>query len=90
MSQQIDRRRAERRTEADELSPEYLALLEVCGGEMRASDRELLAQRRQSGDAVDPETMVAETARRPAEVEPPSAERGRPARLRADRRSAKP
>ena len=41
MSVQIERRRAERR-QADpdaeeELSPEYLALLEVCGGEIRAS-----------------------------------------------------
>ena len=49
---QIERRKAERRTEEDELSPEYLALLEVCGGEIRASDRELLANRRQSAEAV--------------------------------------
>jgi hypothetical protein len=50
MSMQNERRRAERRqTDAnaeDDLSPEYLALLEVCGGEIRASDRAVLAERR--------------------------------------------
>jgi hypothetical protein len=89
MTEQTERRRAERRTEEDALSPEYLALLEVCGGEMRASDRELLAQRRQSADAVDPEAMVVENARPSGKAEAPSAERGQPARLRLDRRAAK-
>jgi hypothetical protein len=56
MSVQIERRRSERR-QADrdgeeELSPEYLALLEVCGGEIRASDRAVLAERRQAAQAV--------------------------------------
>ncbi len=47
MTPQIERRRAERR--ADESpSPEYLALLEVCGGEIRASDRALLAEWRRA------------------------------------------
>ena len=52
MSVQIERRRAERRQTApspeDDLSPEYLALLEVCGGEIRASDRAALAERREA------------------------------------------
>ena len=50
MSMQNERRRAERRqadaNAEDDLSPEYLALLEVCGGEIRASDRAFLAKRR--------------------------------------------
>jgi hypothetical protein len=49
---QIERRRAERRQpepkQDAELSPEYLALLEVCGGEIRASDRVALAERREA------------------------------------------
>jgi hypothetical protein len=52
MSEQIERRRAERRQAdpkpEDDLSPEYLALLEVCGGEIRASDRAVLAERREA------------------------------------------
>ena len=52
MSVQIERRRAERRqadtNPEDDLSPEYLALLEVCGGEIRASDRAALAERREA------------------------------------------
>ena len=52
MSIQIERRRAERRQAdpkpEDDLSPEYLALLEVCGGEIRASDRAALAERREA------------------------------------------
>jgi len=52
MSIQIERRRAERRQAdpkpEDDLSPEYLALLEVCGGEIRASDRAVLAERREA------------------------------------------
>jgi hypothetical protein len=55
MSVQNERRRAERRqadaNAEDELSPEYLALLEVCGGEIRASDRAVLAERREAMQA---------------------------------------
>jgi hypothetical protein len=55
MSVQIERRRTERRqgepNADDELSPEYLALLEVCGGEIRASDRAALAERREAMEA---------------------------------------
>jgi len=55
MSAQIERRRSERRqgdpSADDELSPEYLALLEVCGGEIRKSDRAALAERREAMDA---------------------------------------
>ena len=52
MSVQTERRRAERRQAdpkpEDDLSPEYLALLEVCGGEIRAGDRAVLAERREA------------------------------------------
>ena len=52
MSVQIERRRTERRQAdpkpEDDLSPEYLALLEVCGGEIRAGDRAALAERREA------------------------------------------
>ena len=41
MSQPTERRRPDRKPE-DELSPEYLAVLEICGGEIRESDRALL------------------------------------------------
>jgi hypothetical protein len=55
MTVQIERRRAERRQADpkpdDDLSPEYLALLEVCGGEIRASDRAVLAERREAMQA---------------------------------------
>ncbi|HSC64549.1 MAG TPA: hypothetical protein VLD35_12990 [Caldimonas sp.] len=55
MSVQNERRRSERRQAGpngdDELSPEYLALLEVCGGEIRATDRAALAERREAMDA---------------------------------------
>ena len=69
MTQQNERRKAERRTEDDALALEYLALLEVCGGEMRASDRAVLAQRRrrmEGADASD-EAKSAETSRLPAD-----------------------
>ena len=56
MSVQIERRRTERRQAdpgaEDDLSPEYLALLEVCGGEIRASDRAVLAERREAAQAA--------------------------------------
>ncbi len=46
MNSQVERRKTSRG--ADEaLSPEYLAVLEVCGGEIRQSDKPLLAERRQ-------------------------------------------
>ena len=48
MSPKIERRQADRRSSDDDLSPEYLALLEVCGGEIRASDRAVLAERREA------------------------------------------
>jgi hypothetical protein len=48
MNQQIERREAERRVSDEDLSPEYLAVLEVCGGEIRAADRAGLAERRRT------------------------------------------
>jgi hypothetical protein len=45
MNDQIERRKTSRG--ADEaLSPEYLAVLEVCGGEIRESDKPILEERR--------------------------------------------
>jgi hypothetical protein len=63
MSVQNERRRAERRQAdadaEDELSPEYLALLEVCGGAIRASDRAALAERREAMQ-VEAQAAIAE------------------------------
>ena len=79
MSIQIERRRAERRQAdpkpEDDLSPEYLALLEVCGGEIRASDRAVLAERREAmqAEAQSPSAVTKkETA---ADAALPSADR---------------
>ena len=80
MSVQIERRRAERRQTApspeDDLSPEYLALLEVCGGEIRASDRAALAERR---EAMQLESQaIAETKKEDAaQAALPAADRRR-------------
>ena len=80
MSVQIERRRAERRqtdpSPEDDLSPEYLALLEVCGGEIRASDRAVLAERRQALQAES--QALAENKKQVAEqVALPAADRRR-------------
>jgi len=79
MSVQIERRRNERRqaepNSEDDLSPEYLALLEVCGGEIRASDRAVLAERREAmqAEAQSPSAVTKkETA---ADAALPSADR---------------
>jgi hypothetical protein len=75
MSVNTERRRAERRqaepSPEDDLSPEYLALLEVCGGEIRASDRAVLAERRQALQAesqalAENKKQVAKQAALPA------------------------
>jgi hypothetical protein len=48
MTSQVERRKTSRG--ADEaLSPEYLAVLEVCGGEIRETDRAALEERRHPG-----------------------------------------
>ena len=65
MSPKIERRQADRRSSDDDLSPEYLALLDVCGGEIRAGDRARLSSRRQGlpGEAGDaPADQVAVVA----------------------------
>jgi len=79
MSVQIERRRNERRqaepNSEDDLSPEYLALLEVCGGEIRASDRAVLAERRA---AMQAEAQAASTVAKKetaADAALPSADR---------------
>ena len=81
MSVQIERRRSERRqaepNSEDDLSPEYLALLEVCGGEIRASDRAVLAERREAmqAEAQSPSAVTKkETA---ADAALPAADRRR-------------
>jgi hypothetical protein len=45
MNSQIERRKANRVAE-DALPPEYLAVLAVCGGEIRESDKPVLEERR--------------------------------------------
>ena len=78
MSVQIERRRTERRQAdprpEDDLSPEYLALLEVCGGEIRASDRALLAERREAMQA-ESEALAEKKKEAAAQAELPVADR---------------
>ena len=52
MSQQQTERRHAARNPDEELSPEYLELLEICGGEIRESDRAVLRQRRARSGAA--------------------------------------
>ena len=72
MNVKIERRRAERRDSDEALSPEYLRLLEVCGGEIRATDRKMLAERRvvgagpTVGAAPDNELPTRERRRAPS------------------------
>ena len=79
MSVQIERRRAERRQTApspeDDLSPEYLALLEVCGGEIRASDRAVLAERREAMQLEAQVALVEKKSENAAQAELPVADR---------------
>ena len=60
MSQPSDRR-AEEPDSSEVFSPEYLAMLVICGGTVRDSDWDLL-----------PEAVVARRPQRVAETEPPS------------------
>ena len=81
MSVQTERRRAERR-QADpkpeeDLSPEYLALLEVCGGEIRASDRAAQAERREAMQVESPPAPVERKTEDAAQAALPSADRRR-------------
>jgi len=80
MSAQIERRRTERRQAdpkaEDDLSPEYLALLEVCGGEIRASDRAVLAERRQAMQR-EPQPLVEKKREDAAGAALPVADRRR-------------
>jgi len=45
MNSQVERRKSGRIAE-DGFSPEYLAVLAVCGGDIRESDKPVLAERR--------------------------------------------
>jgi hypothetical protein len=80
MSVQNERRRVERRqgdaNAEDELSPEYLALLEVCGGEIRASDRAVLAERREAIQA-EAQAAMADAKKEGATQALPAADRRR-------------
>jgi len=53
MNRMIERRRSERRTD-EPVSPEFLRVLEICGGEMREGDRAALdggrSEPRSAGD----------------------------------------
>ena len=64
MSQENERRRADR-SGAEELSPEVLELLEICGGEIRESDREALARRRAAARGVPDRRRAQEDTERP-------------------------
>jgi hypothetical protein len=66
MSQDNERRRADR-SAADDLSPEVLELLEMCGGAIRESDRETLARRRAVARGV-PDRRRADDPRERAEA----------------------
>jgi hypothetical protein len=81
MSVQIERRRAERRqadpSSDEELSPEYLALLEVCGGEIRASDSAVLAERRQALQAEAEAATTQAKKKEAAQAALPAANRRR-------------
>ena len=81
MSVQIERRRAERRqadpSPEDDLSPEYLALLEVCGGEIRASDRAVLAERREAMQLEAQAALAEKKSEDAAQAALPSADRRR-------------
>ena len=81
MTEPTERRRAERRQadpEADEdLSPEYLALLEVCGGEIRATDRATLAERRQIAQAEAEAARAQDKKAEAARAALPSSDRRR-------------
>ena len=82
MSVHTERRRAERRqadpAAEEDLSPEYLALLEVCGGEIRAGDRAVLAERREAMQA-EAKAVAAEAKKQEgaAQAALPSADRRR-------------
>jgi hypothetical protein len=62
----IERRQPDR--SADEaLSPEYLRVLEICGGEIRESDRAALAERHKANRAperADADPATPDTERR--------------------------
>ena len=81
MSVQIERRRAERRQAdpkpEDDLSPEYLALLEVCGGEIRAGDRAALAERREAMQVESPAALAERKAEGAAQAALPFTDRRR-------------
>ena len=80
MSVNTERRRGERRqadpNPEDDLSPEYLALLEVCGGEIRASDHAVLAERREALQAESP-AMAGNKKQEAEQAALPAADRRR-------------
>jgi hypothetical protein len=81
MTVHTERRRAERRQAdpkpEDDLSPEYLALLEVCGGEIRASDRAALAERREAMQVEAQAALADNSKQEAAQAALPAADRRR-------------
>ena len=81
MSVHTERRQAERRQADpkpdDDLSPEYLALLEVCGGEIRAGDRAVLAERREALQVESPAVPAQGRKEAAAQTALPAADRRR-------------
>jgi hypothetical protein len=70
MNRQIDRRQSDRR--ADEApSPEFLRVLEICGGEIRQSDRAALAGRPEPQGASDRRKAAGTPADRVGEPSAP-------------------
>ena len=61
MNSQVERRKSNRVAE-EGLSPEYLAVLAVCGGQIRESDTPVLEERRRP----EPESGRRISDRRPA------------------------
>jgi hypothetical protein len=82
MSPKTERRQADRRSSDEELSPEYLALLDVCGGEIRAGDRAVLSSRRQGlpGEAPGDQVAVVPEAEPAAPTVPTARDRRSPKR----------
>ena len=61
MNRLIERRQSERRVD-EEVSPEYLRVLEVCGGEIRESDRAALGGGRREVRGAGDRRKAAGTA----------------------------
>jgi hypothetical protein len=77
MNRLIERRRSGTGAD-DELSAEYLRVLEVCGGEIRQSDRATLAGQRDARTVVDRRRVQGTAADRASEPAGPAPQRRGP------------